>query len=102
MMNKQRIAMLALMIVLAAMALSGPVTAQPRAAQEIVGARVMEVGQRGIEPHPEMRMALRSLEDARVRLERSAHDFHGHRAKALALTDRAIEEVHKALRSDRR
>jgi hypothetical protein len=35
-------------------------------------------------------------------LERSARDFHGHRAKALALTDRAIEEVHKALRSDRR
>jgi hypothetical protein len=101
MMNIRRIAILGSMIVLAAMALSGPVTAQPRPAQEIVGARVVTVAQRGIEPHPEMQRALRSLENARVRLERSAHDFHGHRAKALALTDRAIEEVHKALRSDR-
>jgi hypothetical protein len=101
-MNKQRIAMLALAVVLGSMTLSGPTNAQPPAGQSDYGARVVEVGQRGIEPHPEIRPALKSLEDARIRLERSAHDFHGHRAKALALTNRAIDELHKALESDRR
>jgi hypothetical protein len=72
------------------------------ATQAVYGARVVEVGQRGIETYPEIWLALKSLEDAMIRRERSAHDFHGHRAKALALTNRAIDELHEALESDRR
>lgn len=101
-MRKRQIAMLVLAVVLGAMTLSGPANAQPPNGQTAYGARVVEVGQRGVEPHPEIRQALRSLEEARFRLERGAHDFHGHRAKALELTNHAIEELHKALRSDRR
>ena len=100
-MNRQRIGMLALAVVLGAFTLSGPTNAQPPAAQAVYGARVVEVGQRRMEPHPQIRMALRSLEDAQRRLENSAHDFHGHRAKALALTSRAIEQLQIALRYDR-
>jgi hypothetical protein len=54
------------------------------------------------EPHPEIRAALRALQNARAHLQRGAHDFGGHRARALQLTDQAIQECHEALRYDRR
>ena len=47
--------------------------------------------------YPEMHAALRHLEQARDALTNAAHDFHGHRAKALEHTGKAIEEVNKAL-----
>lgn len=47
--------------------------------------------------YPEMRSALRHLEQARDNLTNAAHDFHGHRAKALEHTGKAIDEVNKAL-----
>lgn len=97
--NRHGIAMLALAVMLGAMTLSGPASAQPKAA---LAATPAAGGQMGREPHPQIRLALRSLEDARMRLERGARDFGGHRAKALALTDRATEQLHKALHYDRR
>ncbi len=51
----------------------------------------------GGERHPEIRAAIRHLEQARDNLQRAAHDFHGHRAKALEHTNHAIEECQKAL-----
>lgn len=47
--------------------------------------------------YPEMHAALRHLEQARDALTNAAHDFHGHRAKALQQTGKAIDEVNKAL-----
>ena len=47
--------------------------------------------------YPEMRGALRHLEQARDALTNAAQDFHGHRAKALEHTGKAIDEVNKAL-----
>jgi hypothetical protein len=47
--------------------------------------------------YPEMHAALRHLEQARDALTNAAHDFHGHRAKALDDTGKAIAEVNKAL-----
>jgi hypothetical protein len=49
--------------------------------------------------YPEMRGALRHLEQARDNLSNAAHDFHGHRAKALEHTNKAIDEVNKAIAS---
>jgi len=49
--------------------------------------------------YPEMRGALHHLEQARDALSNAAHDFHGHRAKALEHTNKAIEEVNKGLES---
>lgn len=45
------------------------------------------------ERFPEMHRALRALENAKRDLEHAAHDFGGHRAKALELTNQAIQEV---------
>lgn len=54
------------------------------------------------EGHPEIREAIRHLEQARESLQRGSHDFHGHRAKALQHTNQALKECHQALESDRR
>ena len=53
------------------------------------------------EHHPELRRALDSLEKSKKELANSAHDFGGHRVKALQLTDSAIAEVHEALKFDK-
>lgn len=53
------------------------------------------------EPHPEIRAALDALQNARNHLAHGAHDFGGHRAQALNLTDQAIRECRAALRYDR-
>jgi len=54
------------------------------------------------EQHPAIRAALRNLMAARANLQHGAHDFNGHRARALELTNQAIAEAQLALRSDRR
>ncbi|HLJ55868.1 MAG TPA: hypothetical protein VKT77_12590 [Chthonomonadaceae bacterium] len=53
------------------------------------------------ERHPEMRAALQALRNAKGRLESAAHDYEGHRVKALEHTNAAIREVELALKSDR-
>jgi hypothetical protein len=54
------------------------------------------------EPHPEIREALGALQNARQHLAHGAHDFGGHRANALRLTNQAIQECREAMRYDRR
>ena len=58
-------------------------------------------GRRG-EQHPEIQGAIRSLEQAKHQLQHAAHDFDGHRSKALEHIDQALQECHAALRADRR
>ncbi len=57
--------------------------------------------QRRGERHPEIRMAIRHLEMAKNNLQKGAHDFGGHRAKALELTEHALQECRAALQSDK-
>lgn len=52
------------------------------------------------ERHPELNHALRALTNAQRFLSQAAHDFQGHRARALELTQQAIAEVHQAMRVD--
>jgi hypothetical protein len=47
-----------------------------------------------------MTAALDRLEGAKVELEAADHDKGGHRAKALRLTQEAIEEVRAGINSD--
>ncbi len=54
------------------------------------------------ERHPEMKRALHTLERAKGDLENSAHDFGGHRVKALQLTEQAIQEVKAGLAFDKK
>jgi hypothetical protein len=71
--------------------------AAPAAAPAPVAAPVPQRPER----HPEIRAAIRNLEEARGHLQAAAHDFGGHRVKALEHTNKAIEECREALRSDR-
>lgn len=58
-------------------------------------------GRRG-ESHPEMRAAMRHLEEAKRNLEHAAHDFGGHRAKALEHVNQALAECNEAMNFDKK
>lgn len=47
--------------------------------------------------HPHMHHALYELAETRVELKEAAHDFGGHREKALVAVDEAIVQMEKAL-----
>jgi len=54
------------------------------------------------EPHPVIRESIAKVENARHDLVAyAAHDFDGHRAKAIAHLDEALKELHLALDADR-
>jgi hypothetical protein len=53
------------------------------------------------ERHPHIRAAIRELREAKRELEKADHDFGGHRAEALKASDRAIEQLEKALKFDK-
>ena len=55
----------------------------------------------GQEPHPEIDAAIRALEAARLHLQRAAHDFGGHRVKAIRAIDAALVQLRLALKYDR-
>ena len=54
------------------------------------------------ERHPHIRAAMEELRQARHELQTAAHDFCGHRAEAVQVTDQAIKQLHEALSCDRR
>ena len=53
------------------------------------------------EPHPEINAAIRALEAARLHLQRAAHDFGGHRVKAIRAIDAALVQLKLALKYDK-
>lgn len=57
---------------------------------------------RGGERHPEIRRALRNLQQAKGNLQNAARDFSGHREQALDLVQRAIDQCQQALQADKR
>ena len=48
--------------------------------------------------HPHMHAAIRDLERAEKQLEKAAHHYHGHRAKALELVKQAEKELQDGLK----
>jgi hypothetical protein len=54
------------------------------------------------ERHPEIHRAQRLLGDAKNALEHAAHDYAGHRVKAIEHINEAQDELRLALESDRR
>lgn len=53
------------------------------------------------EPHPEINAAIRSLERAKLHLQKAAHDFGGHRVEAIRAIDGALEQLKLALQYDK-
>jgi hypothetical protein len=52
------------------------------------------------EKHPEIHHAQRFLADAKNALDHAAHDFKGHRVKAIEHIEQAQEELRLALEAD--
>ncbi|MGZ4035159.1 MAG: hypothetical protein ACXVPU_06800 [Bacteroidia bacterium] len=53
------------------------------------------------EKHPEMMAAKKHLEEAKAELKKAAHDYAGHRVKAIELTDGAIKEIMDGIASEK-
>ena len=53
------------------------------------------------EKHPMIHAAINKLRAAKAELEKAAHDYGGHRVKAIEAIDRALEELRDALQSDK-
>jgi len=100
-MNRTLIATVGSAAFLAAMMFGGPAKAQPATPQPTAAPTAQNARREG-ERHPEIEEALRHLEEAKRNMEKGAHDFGGHRAKALDLTNQAIDQLHEALRYDRK
>ena len=54
------------------------------------------------ERHPEIRAAQKDLSRAKAHLKDAAHDFGGHRVKAIEFIDQAQGELREALQYDRK
>ena len=50
---------------------------------------------------PEIHKAMRKLRGAKADLEKAAHDYGGHRVKAIAAIDEALGELKEALEADK-
>jgi hypothetical protein len=85
-------------IITPALAGLGDTRGTPAAPGPAVGAQ----GQGGtVESHPAIQNALQALEHARMLLvKEAAHDFQGHRTKAVQDIDQAIQELRVALQVD--
>jgi len=98
-MNTRVRALCGLATILAAGAAFGVSAQTPIAPAISPGVRM---AQKGKEKHPELRAALKALRNAKERLERAAHDYDGHRVKAIEHINEAISEVELAIASDKR
>jgi len=76
----------------------GPLPPAPPMARPHRGDRDDRRGER----HPEIRRALRNLQQAKGNLQNAARDFSGHREQALDLVQRAIDQCQQALQADKR
>jgi hypothetical protein len=56
-------------------------------------------GAAGAPRHAHLHHSLRELREARTELKEAAHDFGGHRVKALEAVDAAIKQIDAALRA---
>jgi hypothetical protein len=53
------------------------------------------------EPHPHLAAAITELQAAREELRTAAHDFGGHRSKAIKAVDNAIKQLRDAQKFDK-
>jgi hypothetical protein len=91
-----------LSLTLGVFVLTAPVFAQPappgEPPAEPVAAAVKSTRH---EKHPEIHKAMRELRLAKTHLESAAHDYGGHRVKALAAINEALEQLKAALDFDK-
>jgi hypothetical protein len=84
------------------LALGIPTLSLGQAAKSAPAGQQGKMGKKGGERHPEMHEAMRQLRRAKETLQRdAAHDFAGHRMKAIEHIDQAMQEIEKGLQSDK-
>jgi hypothetical protein len=76
-------------------ALTLPLTAVSKPAKPAVPTAALQ------EAHPQINEAIRALEAAKDHLQRAAHDFGGHRVKAIRAVDAALVQLRLALKYDK-
>ena len=54
------------------------------------------------EHHAELRKAMRKLRGAKEDLQKAAHDYGGHKVKAIAAIDEALAELKEAMDYDKK
>jgi hypothetical protein len=74
-------------------AASGPKLPAPRVPAAPVVAPATSPAAVPMPPHPHIHEALQAMRAAKHHLETAAHDFEGHRAKAMEHLDQAIREA---------
>jgi hypothetical protein len=84
----------------ASSASASPVSAMVAAPQQ--SATPIKKGGGKRERHPAIQKAIAALERAKYDMNHASHDFGGHRADALAATDKAIEQLKLALNYDKK
>ncbi len=91
-------------VLVAGAALIGPTPVAHASAPRMPAARVAQEpkGKERNEPHPEIRRAMRQLEEARATLNKAATDFGGHRVAAIKSIDEALGHLSEALAYDRK
>ncbi|MDE1920586.1 MAG: hypothetical protein KGJ09_06085 [Candidatus Omnitrophica bacterium] len=91
-------------VIFCAFALTGASFAQtpPSAGPAMSSPQMMQMHHKRHERHPEIMRAARKLRFAKRDLERAAHDFGGHRVKAIAAIDEALRELHEAMMYDKK
>jgi len=60
------------------------------------------IGQEKKEKHPHIHAALKELKEARKELKEADHDFGGHRVEAIEAIDKAIVQLEKAAKFDKK
>ena len=64
------------------------------AGMAVMGALTFAVGQ---PRHPRIHAAVRALEEARIEMKEAAHDYCGHRVKAMEATNAALQQLNLAV-----
>jgi len=81
-------------------ALWAPTVAAQQAPSGVPAPPQQQMPQHG-ERHPEIRAAMHALMNAERHLQEAAHDYGGHRVKAMELIKQAQEELRAGLEWDR-
>ena len=85
---------------------TGPKTLAPIILALLILGSIWTVGPASAQPmpekHPQIHKAEKLLREAKHHLEDAAHDFGGHRVKAIEAIDHALEELRLALEFDKK
>jgi hypothetical protein len=82
--------------------LTGPSFAQnPPPADAPAAPAIVPVAVVHHEHHQEIHKAMRKLRGAKLDLEKASHDYGGHKVKAIAAIDAALQELKEALAFDK-